>query len=167
MKLSVVALDKKMDTNSNMSNSSSDIEREEVMVWDQRVEMLLEEYLTECELNIEFNKNRATCRKYTYILFGASTITFPLVLSILQPSMSQTLNQCLLIGSGVLNGLSSFLNPARHMEIYLSSMNKFIELKTDLKLELTKHKKDRQNPSEYLKGISERFINYQQSTPFF
>jgi hypothetical protein len=156
-----------MDTNSNMSNSSSDIEREEAMHWDTRVEMLLEEYLTECELNIEFNKNRATCRKYTYILFGVTTIAFPLVLSILQPNMSQTLNQCLLVGSGILNGLSSFLNPSRHMEIYLSSMNKFIELKTDLKLELTKHKKDRQNPSEYLKGISERFINYQQSTPFF
>ena len=157
-----------MDTSdSNLSNSSTDIERENLMFWDTRVEMLLEEYLIECDTHIEFNKNRATCRKYTFIFFGITSIAFPLVLSILQPTMSQTLNQCLLVGSGFLNGINSFLNPSRHMEIYLSSMNKFIELKTDLKLELTKHKKDRQNPNEFISAISERLMNYTQSLPFF
>ena len=155
------------ECDSNMSNSSSDIERENMMAWDIKIEMLLEEYLHDAEEHINYNKSRAECRKYTYMFFGVTTIAFPLVLSILQPSMSQTLNQCLLVGSGVLNGLSSFLNPSRHMELYLASMNKFIELKTDIQMELSKHKRDRQNPSEYIKGISERILNYTQSLPFF
>ena len=149
------------------SKESIDIDRDIIMSWDSRIEELLEDYLNKCENRVIYNKNRAEYRKWLYIFFGVTTISFPLVLSILQPTLPSLLNQTLLVSSGILNGLSSFLNPSKFMEIYLASMNKFIELKTDIQLELTKHKKDRQNPSEYLKGISERFINYQQSTPFF
>jgi hypothetical protein len=149
------------------SKESIDIDRDIIMSWDSRIEELLEDYLNKCEDRVIYNKNRAEYRKWLYIFFGVTTISFPLVLSILQPTLPSLLNQTLLVSSGILNGLSSFLNPSKFMEIYLASMNKFIELKTDIQLELTKHKKDRQNPSEYLKGISERFINYQQSTPFF
>ena len=149
------------------SKESIDIDRDIMMSWDSRIEELLEDYLNKCEDRVIYNKNRAEYRKWLYIFFGVTTISFPLVLSILQPNLPSLLNQTLLVSSGILNGLSSFLNPSKFMEIYLASMNKFIELKTEIQLELTKHKKDRQNPSEYLKGISERFINYQQSTPFF
>ena len=147
---------------------SIDIDRNMcVMLWDEKIECLLEEYLDKSEKGVVYNRKRAECRKWLYIFFGVSTIAFPLVLSILQPELPTLLNRTLLVSSGVLNGLSAFLNPSKFMEIYLASMHKYIELKTDIKLELTKHKKDRHNPSEYLKGISERFINYQQSTPFF
>ena len=149
------------------SKQSVDIHRNNTMLWDEKIENLLEEYLEKCEKSIIYNKNRAEIRKWMYILFGITTISFPLILSVIQPEISSTLNQTLLVSSGFINGVSSFLNPSKNLEIYLASMNKFIELKTDIKLELSKHKKDRQNPVEYLKGISERFINYQQSTPFF
>lgn len=149
------------------SKESIDIDRDTMMLWDSRIEELLEDYITKSEERVIYNKTRAEYRKWLYIFFGVTTISFPLILSILQPNLSSLLNQTLLVSSGILNGLSSFLNPSKFMEIYLASMNKFIELKTDIQMELSKHKKDRQNPSEYLKGISERFINYQQSTPFF
>jgi hypothetical protein len=129
------------------SKESIDIDRDIIMLWDGRIEELLEDYLNKCDDRIIYNKNRAEYRKWMYIFFGVTTISFPLVLSILQPTLPTVLSQTLLVTSGILNGLSSFLNPSKFMEIYLASMNKFIELKTDIQLELTKHKKDRQNPS--------------------
>jgi hypothetical protein len=150
-----------------LSNSSDDIQREQYMCWDTRIEDLLHEYLLTCDSKIAQTQSTATCRKWLYLFFGITTIAFPLVLSILQPELSGTLNQTLLVSSGFINGISSFLNPSKWLEIYLASMNKWIELRIDIKLELSKHKRDRSNPTEFIQKVSERMLNYQQSTPFF
>ena len=150
-----------------LSTSSDDIQREQYMHWDSRIEDLLHDYLLTCDFKITQTQRTATYRKWMYLFFGITTIAFPLVLSIIQPELSSTLNQTLLVSSGFINGVSSFLNPSKWMEIYLASNHKWIELKIDIKLELAKHKRDRQNPTEFIKGVSERMLNYQQSTPFF
>ncbi len=136
-------------------------------IWTEKNEALLKDWMIQSEKAAVKHVSKAKHFKAIYMSLGLLGSVLPIVLSgitdILQDH--QVILTTMLIISGVLNGVVSFINPSKKSELHFIAESKFAELSTKIKRDLSMKKSERIACDMYLENIMNLLNRFNSESP--
>ena len=136
-------------------------------LWTDKNEELLKDWMNQSEKAAVKHVTKAKHFKAIYMSLGLLGAILPIVLSgitdILQEH--QIILTTMLIISGVLNGVVSFINPSKKSELHFIAESKFAELVTKIKRDLSLKKSERPAADMYLENIMNLLNRFNSESP--
>jgi len=147
--------------------SSVDNMNREEQIWEKRTEILLKNWVTNMQLNIVYHRKKALKNRSLFRAFGIPSMLIPLILSGftgILPIDDLGISLCLMT-SGVLSGISNFMNFGKQMAVHFEFEAHYNTLCTDIEVCLSKPKKNRIPADVYIENIRSRYNNLNQNAP--
>ena len=147
-------------------SSLDNLSREE-QLWEKRTENLLRDWVKNMEYSIIHHRQKALTNRSLYRAFGIPSMLIPLVLSGftgIVPIDDLGISLCLMT-SGVLSGISNFMNFGKQMAVHFEFEAHYTTLCTDIEVCLSKPKKNRIAADVYIENIRSRYNNLNQNAP--
>lgn len=148
-----------------VSLSSLDQDRVEAL-WDDKQEILFQNWAIDIKLNISKHHKLGKKNKHCHIIFSTPSILIPIILSGLTTIITNPLiSSLLLILSGTTSGLCAFFDfSARSIEHH-DFENRFINISMEIELELSKSKKDRVAVECFAERIYQQVMSAKVNAP--
>jgi len=150
----------------NTPSSLDNLSREE-QLWTSRSENLLKEWVRHMEKSVTYHNKKALKNRFLYRLFGIPSMLIPLILSGFTGILDVDnlgISLCLMT-SGVLSGISNFMNFGKTMAVNFEFEANYKTLCTDIEVCLSKPKKNRIACDLYIEMIRSRYNNLNQNAP--
>lgn len=163
-----ILINQERSPGSNKSDSSEDDDRLE-MKWTNKQENYIDEVKRLCEQKSKMYDIASHKCKRKYNFYSLPTIVIPLLLSVVNPYIS---NQYEIIQSSgmalvsILTGLNTFYNYGKKCERYNEYASKYDEIVNDIDLEMSKPKRYRTACDVYLERVKIRKNQTDNSAPF-
>ena len=158
--------DQDIDISPPSSQSQDDSQRKELL-WEEREEILLEEWRENMETQSKKHRIKGDKFKQLYKVFGIPAILIPIVLSSLSSQLegSPLINSLCLLLAGVCSGISNFLNFGRLYSEHYNYEQLYDEMANELKKELSKPKRHRVACDVYMERVYMRYSALNQGAP--
>ena len=150
----------------NTPSSLDNLSREE-QLWSSRSENLLKEWVRHMEQSVIYHNKKALKNRFFNRLFGIPSMLIPLILSGFTGILKINdlgISLCLM-SSGVLSGISNFMNFGKTMAVNFEFEAHYKTLCTDIEVCLSKPKKNRIACDLFIENIRSRYNNLNQNAP--
>ena len=148
------------------SESKDDPLRKELL-WEQREEIFLQKIVEDCKKQSKLHRRKGKKFKKLYTGFGIPSTLLPIILSGLteQLNMYPLVHSLVMITSGILTGVSTFMNFGRKYEEHFNYEAKYGGLAGDISTELCKPKSFRVACDVYLERVRLLYGNLNSNAP--
>ena len=159
-------LDDNIDISPPSSQSQDDNQRKELL-WENREEILLEEWMENMEAQSKKHRVKGDKFKQLYKLFGIPAILIPIALSSLSNQLegSPLINSMLMLLAGICSGISNFLNFGRLYSEHYNYEQLYNEMANELKKELSKPKRHRIACDVFMERVYMRYSALNSGAP--
>ncbi len=149
--------------NSISTESSDDLRYRSIQKWDKNSEIFLNEMCEKIDKKIKFHRENGIKYKYLHYTIGFISTALPLVSSsFISLFDNEVVETKILISIALVNTVSQFFRLETLHNKNLEYENRFEDLKSKIKIELTKPKVNRMNCETFILKTTDKFnfLNY-------
>ena len=147
--------------------TSIDDENRKELPWETREEKLLLKWCDDCRKRSKAHDMKGKKNKIKFAIFGIPSILIPIILggvASVVPCYS-IIYSTVMMGSGLISGVSMFFNFGKKEQEHFNFMNKFFELANEIESELSKPKRFRVACDVYVEKIKQEYNSLCKHSP--